>query len=153
MSDSIFMETTQISAERTTGEISELLSRYGAQAVMTEFSAGLVAGVSFRIELNGTPLHFKLPCRWEAVEAMLLRRRRGSVRGNAKAELEKKARRIAMRHILRWVEAQMAMVQTGQVKIQEVFLPYAMNRDGKTLYEHMEAAGFAAITHKKEGNQ
>ena len=36
------------------------------------------------------------------------------------------------------VEAQMALVETQMVTTAQVFLPYAIMRDGKTLAQHVE---------------
>ena len=58
------------------------------------------------------------------------------------------AKRVAWRQILRWVQAQLAMIDTGMVKSEEVFLPYAMVNasDGqKTMYEAMAERKFMAL--------
>ena len=46
--------------------------------------------------------------------------------------------RVAWRIVRNWVEAQLAIIETRMVKTEQVFLPYAVTRDGKTLYEHVE---------------
>ena len=45
------------------------------------------------------------------------------------------ARRVAWRIIKDWVEAQMAIVATKMVTLPQVFLPYAVNKNGQTLYQ------------------
>jgi hypothetical protein len=45
--------------------------------------------------------------------------------------------RVAWRIVKDWVEAQMALVETQMVSTQDVFLPYAVMGDGKTLAEHV----------------
>ncbi len=45
----------------------------------------------------------------------------------------RRAERIAWRQLLRWVQIQIAMIQTGMVDAAEVFLPY-MEVGGRTLY-------------------
>ena len=52
------------------------------------------------------------------------------------------ARRVGWRIIKDWLEAQMALNSLNMVKIQEIFLPYIIGIDGKTLYEHIEQKGF-----------
>jgi hypothetical protein len=42
---------------------------------------------------------------------------------------------VAWRQILRWVQAQMALVETKMVKVEEVFLPYIQGPGGQTVYE------------------
>lgn len=147
----LFMQTTQISPEKTAGELQEILARYGATAIMTEFDQDRkLSGISFKIhieEMQG-PISFKLPCRWEAIYQVMPKRSQWS-QGKSPDELDKEqARRIAWRQILRWVESQMAMIETNMVKVQEVFMPYIMAGGGKTLFQKMEATGFM-LEHKK----
>lgn len=53
-----------------------------------------------------------------------------------------RARRIAWRQTLRWIQAQLAMVSVGMVKTEQVFMPYWVNNQGQTLYESIAGAGF-----------
>ncbi|MDD4980682.1 MAG: hypothetical protein PHC54_05390 [Candidatus Omnitrophica bacterium] len=65
-------------------------------------------------------------------------------------KIAQQAKRVAWRQILRWVEAQMALVETNMVKIQEVFMPYIqMTISGQTLYEKIEQKGFIALEDKR----
>src|SRR6266516_2976611 len=52
------------------------------------------------------------------------------------------AYRVAWRNILDWVLAQMALLEIGMAKMEEVFLPYMQDRDGVTFFERMEERGF-----------
>jgi len=139
------METTKISASQTVGEIQRLLGNYGASAVLTEYEKGEVIAVSFRVLFNGQHIPFRLPCRWQAIFKKLQskRKRRPYNRND-----ETQARRVAWRQILRWIEAQLALVDTEMVQIQEVFMPYLQMNTGKTLYEQLEETKFRMIDHK-----
>jgi len=44
------------------------------------------------------------------------------------------AERVAWRNIYHWVVAQMALLETSMVSIDEIFLPYVTQQDGRTLY-------------------
>jgi hypothetical protein len=55
------------------------------------------------------------------------------------SEWRLQAVRTAWRIVKDWVEAQMALVETQMVTTQEVFLPYAVMRDGRTLSQHVAA--------------
>jgi hypothetical protein len=44
---------------------------------------------------------------------------------------------VAWRVIKDWVEAQLALIEANQVKIEQVFLPYAITAQGNTLYEQI----------------
>jgi hypothetical protein len=142
----LFMETTKIEPEQTVAQIQNILGRYGAGAVMTEYDKGAVVALTFKIQLGQKDLPFRLPCRWQAIDTILLSRRK---RLRKTDEIAHQAKRIAWRQILRWVEAQMALVETDMVKIQEVFMPYIqMTISGTTLYEKLEKKGFIAIEDK-----
>jgi len=144
----LFMETTKIEPEQTVAQIQKVLGQYGAGAVMTEYDKGEVVALTFKVKLNEKYLPFKLPCRWESIDRTLMLRRK---RLRNTDEIKKQAKRIAWRQILRWVEAQMALVETDMVKIQEVFMPYIqVSIGGQTLFEKLEAKGLPALEDKRE---
>ena len=45
------------------------------------------------------------------------------------------ANRVAWRIIKDWIDAQMAVLETEMVEMEEIFLPYVLNKQGQTLYE------------------
>ena len=51
------------------------------------------------------------------------------------------AERTAWRQVLRWVEAQMAMIEAGMTQTHEVFMPYAVipGSDDKTMFQAWES--------------
>jgi len=61
---------------------------------------------------------------------------------------KEQAARVAWRVLKDWVEAQLAIVEAEMAELTEVFLPYAQNRDGKTLYQTIEQSGFKTLTHQ-----
>lgn len=145
------METTQVPDTKTVGEIQALLARRGATSVMVEYEGGNVVGVAFRLNVKGQDVGFRLPCRWAAVETQLRR----SGRRPKKDGYQAWARRVAWRQILRWVEAQLALVETGMVQAHEVFLPYAIVRGqngspDQSVFGMMEQHFLALPAPKKE---
>lgn len=136
----MFMETTRIAPERTVSEIQHVLMSHGANAILMEYEAMAIAAVSFKFAVDGKEIPFRLPCRWREVETML---RKSGKRPRCDDTYEKWARRVAWRIVFRWVEAQMAFVESRMVKVQEVFFPYIQTPTGKTLYEITEQRGFA----------
>lgn len=54
----------------------------------------------------------------------------------------KEAYRVAWRNILDWLEAQVALLDIGMVKIEEIFLPYVLTPSGTTVYEELEGRHF-----------
>ena len=151
MKKTLFMETTKIDPESTVAQIQRILGQYGAGAVMTEYDKGEIVSVTFKIKIKDKDVPFRLPCRWQLLyKNFTLRREHGeSLRHKADDDVIQ-AKRVAWRQILRWVEAQMALVETDMVKIQEVFMPYVqVSLNGQTLYEKLEQKGFIALEDKR----
>lgn len=144
----IYMETTKIPTEKTVAEIQCLLGGYGCTGVMTTFENGEVTAVCFKILFLDKEVAFKLPARWEPIKDELMSRVK-KPRENTEQEIIEQAKRVAWRQILRWVQAQLALVETRMVKVFEVFLPYVQtNLSGKTLFEQIEDKGFKALEYK-----
>lgn len=68
------------------------------------------------------------------------------IQGNRKRRADDKleqdtilAECIAWRQILRWLEAQFALIETGMSEPGEVFLPYQTQHDGRTVYQVFQA--------------
>lgn len=127
--------TTKINAEQTIGEIQKLLSKHGVMAMMTEYDGQNVSAVSFKMNINGSPMGFKLPCNWRAVLEIFKNdpqaRRRGCVN-------EDQAIKTAWRVIKDWIVSQLALVEINMVTISQVFLPYTIMKNGQTLSEYIE---------------
>ncbi len=149
----LFMETTQIAPENTIAEINSLLVKAGAKQILTEYGPDKqVSAVCFMLEVKGTPLRFRLPCRWRAVQIILASRSReykNAWNPQRKEEALKKheaqARRVAWRIVLRWVQAQLAFVETEMVKTEEVFMSYLQMPNGQTAFEMLEQKGFPQL--------
>lgn len=147
----LFMETTEISPEKTICEIEAVLIQYGSHAVLKEYTAGAIEAVSFRIKVGAQDIPFRIPCRWQAIAQVFRKRKNMSDYSwtnpapyyqAQRKTIEDKARRVAWRQILRWVQAQLALVETSMVKIEEVFFPYIEAGNGKTIYElHADKIG------------
>ena len=124
--DTLFMETTEVSAERSAGEITSLLIRTGAQQIATDYRDGKIAGLRFTLQVTGQTLLFELPARTEPVYKILLKRKTGILSDRDKENLRARAERIGWRQLYRWTQAQLAMIDAGMVSAHEVFLPYLM---------------------------
>lgn len=127
----VFMGTTKIDAQKTIGEISSVLVRAGATSMATDFGVGgRVEAVRFGLTIPGIPMpvHFRLPCRTEKLVKLLR---------NDRAQAE----RTAWRQVLRWVEAQTAMVDAGMTQTHEVFMPYAVipGTNDQTMFQAWES--------------
>ena len=58
--------------------------------------------------------------------------------------------RIAWRIVKDWVRAQMAILETEMVKMEQIFLPYMITNNNQTLYESMVDRGFYLTEGKKD---
>lgn len=127
--------TSSVPAERTINEIQSLLAKHGVSGVLTEYEGRSVSAVSFKMDIQGKSMGFKLPCNWRAVIEIF---RKSKKHGKITPVQEDQAIRTAWRIIKDWVEAQLAMVEVNMVTVPQIFLPYAVMRDGRTLSEHVE---------------
>lgn len=143
----MFMETTRIKPEQTTSEIQSILAKYGAGAILFEFDGCKISAISFKYKVEGNEIAFRLPCRWQNLESIL---RQNGKRPKSDDTYEDWARRVAWRQLLRWTEAQFALVETGMVKVHEVFLPYAQTKSGKTIFENLEGTKFKMLGYQLE---
>jgi len=135
--------TTKVSADRSVQEIQKMLALRGASGFMLEYEKGTgrIETVTFGLELNGRQVGFRLPLRWREVGLAI--QNDPSVPGtysNRARDDEDYVYRVAWRVLRDWVDAQMAMVDIGMVKTEEVFLPYAVNRQGQTLFEAAQSS-------------
>ena len=123
--------TTKVPVVRSIQEIQKALIKAGASSIMQDFdSEGAISAIAFKITLNDAEISFRLPSETRAVLAVM------QSDGTPRYFLtEAHAQRVAWRIIKDWIEAQMAIVQTKMVTLPQVFLPYAVNKDGVTLYE------------------
>ncbi len=145
----IYLESTEISVERTAGEITALLVRAGARSLQMDYDeSGKVIGMSFILLVNSLPQPFKLPVRIAGVRRQFEERRRKTAGFNAfkyKDADREQAERVAWRQLLRWVQVQMAMVDAEMVQAREVFAPYLVEPSGRTLFEYLEETRFKAL--------
>ena len=88
-------------------------------------------GLKWRMETANGPMGFSLPVNTDAVFEILTRDR--VMKTNPGARMQQ-ANRTAWRIIKEWILAQMALIETEMVTVEEVFLPYMLT--GKqTLYQ------------------
>lgn len=120
--------TTKVDALKTQSEIVYILAKHGARAVLQEYDdTGKVVALSFQILTSAGNQAIRLPANVSAVYAVLQRQK-------VKCDMAQ-AERVAWRILKDWLEAQMAILESEMVEIDEIFLPYMVNRQGKTLYE------------------
>jgi hypothetical protein len=139
MAKTLFMETTEVSASKTAAEISACLIAAGASQIAMDYAKGEVTGLRWAMPVNGRDTLFVMPTRVEPVYQILRKRRPPYIDGNEEIRIRQKATRVAWRQLLRWVQAQTALIDVGMVKAAEVFLPYVEVAPGRTMFEAIEA--------------
>lgn len=128
-----FMETTMVPPERTVGEISGCLIQAGATQIATDYEAGKIKGLRWTMRVNGRSFLFAMPARVEPIYQAFAKRRRPNFERDV--DLRYKAERVAWRQLLRWVQAQLAMIECGMTEPTEVFFPYLTSGEtGQTMY-------------------
>jgi hypothetical protein len=150
----LYVESTEISVQRTAQEIQALLAEAGARQIVMDYGeGGKITGMHFLLIVRGVPFPFKLPVRTESVQKIFKQRRTQTQRWDARKYEQRdreQAERVAWRQLLRWIQAQLAMVDAGMVETREVFAPYLMDPTGRTLFECLEETRFKALPPGKE---
>lgn len=120
--------TTKISAAQTVGEIQALLAKHGARKIMLEYGDnGAVSSIVFALDNNGQQYGFRLEPKTAGVSSIMAKE-------HIKCD-KMQAERIAWRNIKDWIAAQIALVESEQAEMEELFLPYLIGKDEKTVYE------------------
>lgn len=135
--------TTTIDVYKSLGEIQGALASHGARKIMVDYDEeGQPVGVAFGIETPVGPRGFLLPANVDGVRAVFAKQK---IR-----EQDGQAERTAWRNVRDWIMAQMAIIEAGQVEMEEVFMPYLTDRQGRTLYQ-LYQGGQLAIGDGSEG--
>lgn len=119
--------TTKIDCYQSIGEIQGTLAKNGARKIMIDYdNTGLPIGIAFAIQTGQQAQDFILPANINGVMAVFKKQ-------NLKADMEQ-AKRTAWRNVRNWIMAQMAFIESGNVQMDEIFLPY-LSDGKKTLYQ------------------
>ncbi len=133
--------TTSIDCEKSIGEIQKCLVKHGAHKIVTDYENGMPSSVTFCLTLNGNTVGFSLPANYSGV----LRAMRNDRKVPRSKCTEEQAQRVSWRIVKDWVEAQMAIVESQLADMAEVFLPYAITKNGNTLYKEVQSNGMLML--------
>lgn len=112
----------------TLGQIQGQLVKHGAKKILQDYDdAGRITALSFMIDTPLGPRGIRLPANVDAVHKVLTKQK-------VKCDREQ-AERVAWRIVKDWVEAQMAILESEMVQMEEIFLPYMVSASGQTLFE------------------
>lgn len=120
--------TTKVDVYTTIGAIQGCLVKHGARKIMQDYDAeGRPQALMFAIDTQFGMRGIKLPANVDAVHKVLAKQK-------VKCDREQ-AERVAWRILKDWVEAQMAILESEMVQMDEIFLPYMIGKDNQTAYE------------------
>jgi hypothetical protein len=133
--------TTSIESEKSIAEIQKCLVKHGAHKIVTDYANGMPSAVTFCLTLNGSMVGFSLPANYSGV----LKAMKNDHKIPRSKCTEAQAQRVAWRIVKDWVEAQMAIVEAQLADMAEVFLPYAITKNGTTLYKEVQGNGMLML--------
>lgn len=143
--------TTQIDVHKTLGEIQGMLAASKARSITIEYDEGEPSAVSFQADTPLGVLPFRLPMNRDAILKVLTQQRdRGHIR-SAKFVTREQAGRVGWRIIKDWLSAQLALIETRMVSLDQVMLPYVIHESGATVYEAFRDHKLALPTATLEG--
>ena len=120
--------TTKINVFTTIGEIQGILVKHGAKRIVQDMDdAGNVIALTFGIDTPVGLQGIRLPANADAVHKVLAKQKVKCDRAQAE--------RVAWRIVKDWVEAQMAILESEMVQLDQIFLPYMVNNKGQTVFE------------------
>lgn len=134
--------STTIDALKTVGEVEYILIKHGAKSILKDIAPdGSIGSLSFMVETPYGTMPIKLPVNVAPVLKVLESEKK---KRNSKVKATKEqAERVAWRILKDWVEAQMALIEIEMVKMEQVFLPYAiLGESGQTVFEKLESRQF-----------
>lgn len=135
--------TSRVPASQTANEIMKILGKNGAEGFNAEYDAeGQIAALTWHVSTPHGVMPFRIPVDVKAVLDVLMRQ---NVLRYGNEDDYERARRCAWRITKDWIAAQMALLQTEMVTVQQLFLPYLRISEDETLYDRMMTTGFAAL--------
>lgn len=124
--------TTKVDVYTTIGQIQGNLVKHGARRILQEYDKnGFPSAVCFEIETRFGLRGIQLPARVENVKRVLDKQK-------VKCDIAQ-AQRVAWRIVKDWVEAQMAILESEMVSMEEIFLPYMLVDNETTVYQKLES--------------
>lgn len=122
--------TTTIKATKTASEMQTKLAKAGAHHVSLSYEQGDPTGLTFVIDTAHGMRSYSLPIDAPAVKKVL--EKQGVP---FKYRSLEQAERVAWRILKDWLEAQLAIVETQMVTLDQVMLSYMTAPDGRTVYD------------------
>lgn len=134
--------STEIPARKSFLEMQEMLYKHGVKAVLTEFDDQREpVALSFSIHAAHGQMSYRLAANVTGVLAVLRDQARQGLLQPRFTKPEH-AEQVAWRVMKDWLASNLALIEIGMARMEEVLLPYLILDSGETLYRRLEAEGF-----------
>jgi hypothetical protein len=138
--------TSGMPINRIFDNIQKMLISRGAKQIMFDYDNGLAIGITFTIQTPKGLLPIKLPVKIERIKQVF-------INDGIRCKDELQPYRTGWKNVHDWIKAQLAMLDTEMVKLEEIFLPYMTNKEGQTYFEVMESKNFALPNGESESGE
>jgi len=130
--------TAVVPANRSIAEIQDALVKHGATGVLYKYEQGTgrIEALQFLLLVQDRDVTFSIPVHWQRFQRVL------ELQEVRRWNDEEYVYRVAWRNIRDWVMAQLALYETEIVDMGQVFLPFATDAKGQTLYEKVAQSKF-----------
>jgi hypothetical protein len=143
--------TTKVPAFRTIGRIEKYLLEMGARNITKNYDEnGRAIKIRFGVNTKTGMIQFQLPCEIHKISNRLQELKSD---GKIKSISWKLARssthayNLGWRLLQDWIEVQLTLIQIDQVKLEQIFLPYAYDpRSDRTFFEMVEEGNYKLLT-------
>lgn len=123
--------TTSVPVPRTLTLVQKMLVDAGASRLMIEYdSERRPTGIAFTVATAHGERSFLLPVNADRVHTVLQRQR-----VERRYQTIEHAERVGWRIVKDWLEAQLAIISTEMVSLEQVMLPYMATPGGQTMWE------------------
>lgn len=134
--------TTSVPVSRTVAQVQAKLVERGARAVTLKYdNRGRIEALAFEVSTPNGQIPIRLPVDTLAT-LKVLRKQAANHEIPPRYANEEHAYRVAWRIIKDWVEAQMSLLETEMVRMEQIFLPYIITKSGQTVYQVMAEKNF-----------
>jgi hypothetical protein len=142
--------STDIAASKTVAEVQDILAQSGARGIAFEYdNAGHIESLFFRLQIeNGKDVAFKLPAKPKAVYDVLFGDKECPFKYDDYKiqkwydDRKQQSLNVAWRIMKEWLEVQFTLIKLNQAEAIEIFLPYMVTGENRTLYQDMKENQF-----------
>lgn len=127
--------STVVPVDRTLSEMQRGLAGAGARRVMVEWDNAAAVALSFTLDGPHGERFYTLPCDIDAVLRVLTDTDPRLLKASKVKADRAQAERVAWRVLKDWLEAQLALLRTQMVTLDQIMLPYVHVDTDRTLYQ------------------